>query len=231
MDRERTIEILKRHERDIRARGVTRLALFGSTGRDEARPESDVDILIDIDRSRKFSLIDLSGVRLYLCDLLGREVEVAQREGLKPFLKDNILAGAVEVFPKFGRREPVPGNRPMNHRNPRQRLQDMLDAINAIEKFVAGKSFSDYAATDILRAAVERNIEIVSEASRHVPDELKKDHSQIPWRQIADIGNILRHGYEIVDQKIVWNVASRDLSPLKAAVEGMIRKVEKGERG
>ena len=58
MNRERTIETLKAHERELRARGVTRLAIFGSMVTGEARPESDVDVLVDVDRSRKFSLID-----------------------------------------------------------------------------------------------------------------------------------------------------------------------------
>jgi len=98
MDREQAIGIIKSHERDLRARGVIRLALFGSLVRGEARPDSDVDVMVDIDDNRKFSLIDLAGVRLYLCDLLGRDVDIVERDYLKPFLRDGILAEAVEVF-------------------------------------------------------------------------------------------------------------------------------------
>ncbi len=98
MRRDEAIDILKTHAGQIRARGVTRLALFGSTARDEARSDSDVDVLVDIDEARKFSLIDLSALRLYLCDILGREVEIAERPYLKPYLKDGILADAVEVL-------------------------------------------------------------------------------------------------------------------------------------
>ncbi len=98
MNRERTIETLKAHERELRARGVTRLAIFGSMVTGEARPESDVDVLVDVDRSRKFSLIDHAGLMLYLSEILGRDADVAMRDNLKPFLKDGILAEAVEVF-------------------------------------------------------------------------------------------------------------------------------------
>src|SRR5947209_8253471 len=52
----------------------------------------------------------------------------------------------------------------------------------------------------------ERSIEIVSEASRHVPQALKDQHPDIPWKQIAGIGNILRHDYGIVDDHITWDV-------------------------
>lgn len=98
MRRDEAIDILKAHADEIRARGVTRLALFGSTARNEARSDSDVDVLVDIDEKRKFSLIDLAALRLYLCDILGREVEIAERPNLKPFLRDDVLADAVEVL-------------------------------------------------------------------------------------------------------------------------------------
>ncbi len=98
MDRDDAIRILGEHAEEIRAKGVTRLALFGSTARNEARASSDIDVLVDIDEGRKFSLIDLAGLRLYLCDILGHEVEITERGNLKPFLKDDILAEAVDVL-------------------------------------------------------------------------------------------------------------------------------------
>ncbi len=98
MNRDHAVLILNEHAEELRAKGVTRLALFGSTARNEARAASDIDVLVDIDGGRKFSLIDLAGLRLYLCDILGAEVEIAERGNLKPFLKDDILAEAVEVL-------------------------------------------------------------------------------------------------------------------------------------
>lgn len=98
MDRDEAMKILRAHERELRALGVIRLALFGSVARGDARPDSDVDVMVDIDENRKFSLIDLAGLRLYLCDILGREVDIAERDGLKPYLRENILAEAVDVI-------------------------------------------------------------------------------------------------------------------------------------
>jgi Ribonuclease HepT-like len=65
----------------------------------------------------------------------------------------------------------------------------------------------------MLRDAVERNSERISEASRHIPEHLKTRHSEIPWPKVAGIGNILRHAYPIVDDSMVWEVVARDLPP------------------
>ena len=202
MERDEVIDILTAHAGEIRAMGVTRLALFGSIARGEAGPDSDVDLLVDIDKRRRFSLLDLAGLRLYFRDLLSREVEVTTRAGLKPFLMDNILAEAVEIYPKPRKpSNPVKGTG-MAKRSPRQRLQDILDAIIATDGFVSAKTFDDFRTDMMLRQAVERNVEIISEASRHLPEELTAMHDTVPWCNIRDIGNILRHGYEIVDQQI-----------------------------
>jgi uncharacterized protein with HEPN domain len=64
---------------------------------------------------------------------------------------------------------------------------------------------------------VERGIEIISEASRHIPDDLKKRHSQIPWQQIAAIGNRLRHEYQRVAPDILWRIARDELGFLELA--------------
>jgi uncharacterized protein with HEPN domain len=75
------------------------------------------------------------------------------------------------------------------------RLRHLLDAIARIEALTAGKTFEDYAADWIIRDAVERNLERVSEASRHIPSELRAEHKRIPWRAVAGLGNVLRHDY------------------------------------
>jgi uncharacterized protein with HEPN domain len=106
------------------------------------------------------------------------------------------------------------------------RLEDILAAIDDIDAFTAGKSFDDSMAGPMLRRAVERSIEIVSEASRHVPDDLKAGHPTIPWRRIAGIGNVLRHGYKTVDDHEIWDIVVRDLASLKAVTEQLLQDVE-----
>lgn len=110
------------------------------------------------------------------------------------------------------------------------RLEDILEAIAAIGEYTAGKTFEDYAAERMLRDAVERNIERISEASRHIPDSLRASHPDIEWPKVASIGNILRHAYPIVDDDVIWQVVIRDLPPLHAAARSMLREVEAEDR-
>jgi uncharacterized protein with HEPN domain len=105
------------------------------------------------------------------------------------------------------------------------RLEDILEAIATIHAYTSGKAASDYASERMLRDAVERNVERISEASRHIPKSLKAEHAEIPWRKVAGIGNILRHAYPIVDDSLVWEVVVRDLPSLKLAIERMLAKV------
>ena len=98
-ERERVLRLLRAHEAEIRAQGVTRLRRFGSMARGEAGPKSDVDLLGDIDWRAKFSLIDLVGLQYFLADLLGRKVEVGTSlERARPRIRQRIESDAVEVF-------------------------------------------------------------------------------------------------------------------------------------
>jgi len=228
MNREQTVRILSAHRDAIRQRGITRLALFGSVVRDQDRENSDVDLLVDVDRRRRFSLMDQAGLEAFFADLLGQPVDVVRSDRLKPFLRDTILAEAVEIYPKAGTLPDSARSQPMPPRSPRQRLEDMKDAIAASERFIAGRSFADFQTDRMLQLALERNIEIVSEASRHLPESLKDRHPSIPWRKVRDIGNVLRHGYEVVDPEVIWTIVTEDLTPLKAAVAAMIAEVDAG---
>ncbi len=101
------------------------------------------------------------------------------------------------------------------------RIEDMLAAIANARRFVEGHTPESFAADAMVRRAVERVIEIVSEASRHLPPEMKARHPEVPWRAVAGIGNILRHTYERVEDREIWRVVTRDLDPLEAALGAM----------
>lgn len=89
---------LKALEPELRARGIKSVAVFGSVVRDLARPDSDVDVLVDIDPTSVFDLFDLVGVKNLLAGRLGRAVEVVEREALDPRVHDSILSEAEVVF-------------------------------------------------------------------------------------------------------------------------------------
>ncbi|HEV2443636.1 MAG TPA: type II toxin-antitoxin system ParD family antitoxin [Steroidobacteraceae bacterium] len=89
---------LKALEQPLRERGLTALALFGSTARGTARPDSDVDVLIDIAPGMSFSLVDLVSVKHFLEDNLARKVDVVIREALDPAIRDRVIGEARAVF-------------------------------------------------------------------------------------------------------------------------------------
>jgi predicted nucleotidyltransferase len=98
MRKEDAIRILKQAEPELRARGVTSLALFGSTARDEASPDSDVDVLVELDETRRMSLFDLSEIKFYASDVLGHPADVAIRKSIRPSYRDNIETDSLKVF-------------------------------------------------------------------------------------------------------------------------------------
>jgi predicted nucleotidyltransferase len=98
MNRNEAVAKLKDYADAIKARGATSLYLFGSAVRDEAKADSDLDLFIDYDPQKKFSLVDLVGIKLYLEDSLGVPVDLATRDSLHPMLRENIEKSAVRVF-------------------------------------------------------------------------------------------------------------------------------------
>lgn len=82
----------------VRAQGATSLFLFGSGARDEAGHGSDLDLFIDYDPERKFSLLNLAAIKNLLEDTLAVDVDVTTRDSLHPLLRDNIEQTAIRVF-------------------------------------------------------------------------------------------------------------------------------------
>ena len=97
-ERQRVIDVLRRREHELRARGLTRLALFGSTARGDVGPESDVDLLIEVDPERRFGLFAFLDLKDDPAGLLGRPVDLAFLDAMRPRLRAAVLHDAVEVF-------------------------------------------------------------------------------------------------------------------------------------
>lgn len=105
-------------------------------------------------------------------------------------------------------------------------IDDLLATIERIHAKTAECSFAQFESDWELRFVVERGIEIVSEATRHLPEELKIARPEIDWRSIAGIGNILRHEYHAISNKVIWDAVKADLPPLKAAIEAIAASID-----
>jgi uncharacterized protein with HEPN domain len=110
----------------------------------------------------------------------------------------------------------------MPSKNPAQRLTDVIDNIDAIQGFTADLEFAAFRADRKTVYAVVRALEIISEASRRLPEDLLRRHPEIDWAAVAAAGNIYRHEYEAVDEALIWHTAQHGLSALrKVALEEM----------
>lgn len=103
-------------------------------------------------------------------------------------------------------------------KSPRHRLFDILNAIHHIEQVTAGVTQAEFGQDFRCYRIVERELEIISEASRSLAAEDKDRFQEIPWRRIADIGNVLRHQYDDVAPSLIWLVVADHLAPLKVAI-------------
>jgi uncharacterized protein len=98
MKRQEAIELLESVAGSAKSMGATTLYLYGSTARDEGRPDSDIDVFIDYDQSSKFNAFDLIGIKFLLEDHFGLPVDLATRDGLHPRLRERIEQSAIRVF-------------------------------------------------------------------------------------------------------------------------------------
>jgi uncharacterized protein with HEPN domain len=90
-------------------------------------------------------------------------------------------------------------------RQVRHTLHDILETIDRVESKVAGKSFDEFRSDWEFKFVMQRAIEVISEATRRLPDELKASKPEIHWRSIAATGDVLRHEYHAISDRIVWN--------------------------
>ena len=107
----------------------------------------------------------------------------------------------------------------MPSKNPAQRLSDIKDNVDAIAAFTAELDFQAFRVERKTVYAVVRALEIISEASRRLPDELLQRHPEMDWAAIAAAGNVYRHEYEAVDEALLWHTVRHDLASLRSVAE------------
>jgi len=101
-------------------------------------------------------------------------------------------------------------------------LWDMLDAAKNVRSFVDGVTFHQYENDRKLQFAVERAIEIIGEAARHVSENFRLAHADIPWKGIIGQRHVLAHEYGEIQQERLWIVASKRIPELITILEPLL---------
>jgi len=99
-------------------------------------------------------------------------------------------------------------------RDPLLYLEDIIEACDKILLYTKDTSFDDLESESMLFDAVVRNIEIIGEAAKNVPDSIRQEVQEVPWKEIAAMRDILAHAYFGVDPEIVWDVVKTKVEPL-----------------
>jgi uncharacterized protein with HEPN domain len=114
----------------------------------------------------------------------------------------------------------------MSKRDVRLFLNDILEAIRKIERYMAGLSFESFVQNDLVVDAVVRNLEIIGEAAKNVSPEMRARYSDIEWKKIAGFRDIVIHAYFDVDLTIVWTITTERLPDLKPLVAQVLKDLE-----
>lgn len=103
-------------------------------------------------------------------------------------------------------------------------LNDILDAIVEIEEFIRGMSYEAFVVDKRTINAVIRSLEVLGEATKHIPAAFRNKHPEVPWSKMAGMRDVLIHDYMGVDLKTVWKVAQERLPEIKPLIETLVMK-------
>jgi uncharacterized protein with HEPN domain len=114
----------------------------------------------------------------------------------------------------------------MSKRDVRLFIVDMLEAVKKVERYTTGLTFEQFEGNDMVVDAVVRNLEVIGEAARHIPEDLRHRYTGVDWRRVAGFRNIVIHEYFDIDLMIVWTIATERLQDLRSVLETILADLE-----
>ena len=111
-------------------------------------------------------------------------------------------------------------------KDPKVHITFILECIELIENYVKGITYGKFFSSPQIQDAVIRRIELIGEAVRNIPDEVKEKHSEIQWNRIAGMRNLLIHDYLGIDLKITWRVVTKDIPDLKKKISKIKKELK-----
>jgi uncharacterized protein with HEPN domain len=114
----------------------------------------------------------------------------------------------------------------MSTRNHKLYLVDIIEAMEAIEKFIEGVDFETFKKDDLRSSAIIRKLEIIGEATKNVPEGIKKSYPFIPWREMAGMRDRLIHFYFGIKYELVWNTIKDVIPKIKPLISKILEELE-----
>jgi len=113
----------------------------------------------------------------------------------------------------------------MNERTWRLFLEDIIESIEKIEKYINGMDFTVFAGDDKTVDAVVRNLEIIGEASKNIPENIKAGNPEVPWHRMSGLRNVLAHEYFGIDLNIIWKIAKENLPEVIPLLKKILKNI------
>jgi len=104
-------------------------------------------------------------------------------------------------------------------------LRDILNAMENIEEFIKDVDFEEFKADDKTASAVIRKLEIIGEATKNIPEEIREKNADVPWKDMAGMRDKLIHFYSGVDYKLVWNTITKRIPLIKPSIKSIVEKI------
>jgi len=110
-------------------------------------------------------------------------------------------------------------------RNHKLYLEDIAEALHAIEKFVDGMDYEEFKVDDKTSSAVIRKFEIIGEAAKNIPEQIKQAYPSVPWREMAGMRDRLIHFYFGIKYELVWQTIKDVIPQLKSLIQKILNEV------
>ncbi len=114
----------------------------------------------------------------------------------------------------------------MRERDWRIRVRDILQAVERISRYTEGMKFEDFRDDDKTVDAVIRNLTVIGEASRNIPDAVQKQYPNVPWREMQGMRNVVVHEYFGVSLPILWRTVTDNLPPMRPLLASILETAE-----
>jgi uncharacterized protein with HEPN domain len=102
--------------------------------------------------------------------------------------------------------------------------------MKKIQNYVTGLEYTDFVENDLVIDAVVRNLEVIGEASKYISEDIRTQYSDIPWKKMVGLRNVIIHEYFGIDLGIVWEIITRNIPEVKLLLEKILKEIEKEEK-